>query len=101
MIDVFLFKSIMIVVGSVSASFLLVLYFKRINANYFREGITAGLIWFGVNILLDLLILVPVSEMSVADYFVQIGLRYFVIPAMCITVGLALANKRPEKPVKL
>ena len=38
-IDIFLFKSIMIVVGSISAAFLIVFYFKRISANYLKEGI--------------------------------------------------------------
>jgi hypothetical protein len=93
-IDVFLFKSIMIVVGSVSAAFLLVSYFKAINANHLREGVIVGLAWFSINIALDLLVLVPMSGMSVSDYFAQIGLRYLVIPAMSITVGAALENKK-------
>jgi len=93
-IDVFLFKTIMIVVGSVSVAFLLVSYFKKINISYFKEGITVGIIWFSVNILLDLVILIPMSGMSIANYFTQIGLRYLAIPAMCITVGASLANKK-------
>lgn len=92
-IDVFLFKSIMIVVGSISASILLVSYFKKINEAYLKEGIITGVIWFGLNILLDLLILIPMSGLSIADYFTQIGIRYIVIPAMSITVGTALKNK--------
>ena len=44
-IDIFLFKSIMIVVGSFSAAFLLVSNFKKINADYFKEGIIVGLTW--------------------------------------------------------
>lgn len=93
-IDVFLFKSIMIVVGSVSAAFLLVSYFKTINANHLREGVIVGLAWFCINIALDLLVLIPMSGMSVSDYFTQIGLRYLVIPVMSTMVGAALANKR-------
>ena len=93
-IDIFLFKSIMIVVGSISAAFLLISYFKKINADYLKEGIYVGLTWFSINILLDLLVLIPMSGMSVADYFTQIGLRYLVIPAMCIAVGASLANKK-------
>ncbi len=93
-IDIFLFKTIMIVVGSVSAAFLLVYYFKTINTNYLKEGIAAGLIWFSVNILLDLVVLIPMSGMSLADYFTQIGLRYLAMPAMCIAVGAALANRK-------
>lgn len=92
-IDIFLFKSIMIVVGSISAAFLLISYFKGINAEHYKEGIVVGFTWFAINILLDLLILVNMSGMSVTDYFSQIGLRYIVIPVMSITVGTALKNK--------
>lgn len=93
-IDVFLFKSTMIVVGSITAGFLLVSYFKNINANYYNEGIIVGCTWFIINILLDLLILVQMSGMSVTDYFSQIGLRYIVIPVMTVTIGVALNNKK-------
>jgi len=93
-IDIFLFKSIMIVVGSFSAAILLVSYFNKINAEYSKEGIIVGLTWFGINILLDLLVLIPMSGMSIADYFTQIGIRYLAIPAMSIAVGTALENKK-------
>ncbi len=93
-IDIFFFKSIMIVVGSFSAAILLIYYFKKINADYFKEGIFVGFAWFGINILLDLLILIPMSGMSITDYFTQIGIRYLAIPAMSIAVGTALENKK-------
>lgn len=63
-IDIFLFKSIMIIVGAISGAFLLVFYFKRIHANYLMEGIIVGFTWFAINILLDLLVLILMSEMS-------------------------------------
>lgn len=93
-IDIFLFKSIMIVVGSFSAAILLVSYFRNINVDYFKEGIIVGMIWFGISIVLDLLILIPMSGMSITDYFMQIGLRYLAIPAISIAVGTALKNKK-------
>jgi uncharacterized membrane protein YpjA len=93
-IDIFLFKSIMIVVGSISAAILLLLYFRRINADYLKEGILVGLTWLGINLLLDLLVLIPMSGMSIADYFTRIGITYLVIPVMSITVGTALENKK-------
>jgi uncharacterized membrane protein YpjA len=93
-IDIFLFKTIMIVVGSLSGAILLVSYFKKVNENYLTEGILVGIIWFCLNILLDLLVLVPMSKMPIPDYFAQIGLRYLVMPAMSIAVGAALTNKK-------
>lgn len=93
-IDIFLFKSIMIVVGSITAAVLLILYFKRITSHFAREGILVGALWFAINILLDLLILLPMSGMSVAEYFTRIGIGYLSIPAMAIAVGTSLANKK-------
>jgi uncharacterized membrane protein YpjA len=84
----------MIVVGSISAAFLLISYFKKIDTDFIKEGIIVGIIWFGLNILLDLLVLVSMFGMSIPDYFAQIGLRYLVMPAMSISVGTSLANKK-------
>ena len=97
-IDIFLFKSIMIVVGSISASILLISYFKRINTDFLKEGITVGVVWFAINILLDLLVLIPMSGMSIPDYFTQIGIRYLVMPVMSITIGVALKNNDKGNP---
>lgn len=93
-IDIFLFKTIMIVVGTISAVFLMVSYFKKIKSSFIKEGIIVGVVWFTMNILLDLLILIPMSGMSISDYFTQIGLRYLAIPAISIAIGTALANKK-------
>jgi uncharacterized membrane protein YpjA len=93
-IDVRFFKSIMFAVGSITAAFLLVSYFKKIKKDYFREGIIIGIIWFVMNIVLDLLVLVPMSGMPISDYFTQIGLEYIVIPVISIMAGLLLANKK-------
>jgi uncharacterized membrane protein YpjA len=93
-IDIFLFKTIMIVVGSIVGAFLLVSYFKRLRANYLMEGIIVGITWFVISILLDIFILIPMSEMSLPSYFTEIGLRYLVMPVMSIMVGAALENKK-------
>ncbi len=84
----------MIIVGSITGAILLVSYFKKINEQYLKEGILIGIIWFCLNIVLDLLVLVPMSKMPILDYFAQIGLRYLMIPAMSIAIGAALANKK-------
>jgi uncharacterized membrane protein YpjA len=66
----------------------------HLQLHYFKEGIIIGITWFGINILLDLLVLIPMSGMSIADYFAQIGIRYLAIPAISIAVGTALENKK-------
>lgn len=93
-IDIFLFKSVMIVVGSISAAVLVISYFKKIAAEYLKEGIILGFSWFSINIVLDLIVLVQIWGMSFGDYFEQIGLRYLVIPVMCIMLGKVLEDKK-------
>ncbi|MBN2511151.1 MAG: hypothetical protein JXB03_12805 [Spirochaetales bacterium] len=92
-IDVFLFKSIMIVIGAVSGAILLVLYFGSIKESFIKEGAIAGLVWFAINILLDIAVLLPMSGMGIGQYFAEIGLRYLVMPAMSISIGVSLARK--------
>lgn len=81
------FKTIMIVVGAATGAFLLVLYFKKLEKNLLVEGMIIGILWFVINIILDLLILVPMSKMAVGTYFLHIGLRYLIIPITSIAMG--------------
>ena len=93
-IDIFLFKSMMIVVGSTTAAILLVSYFKKVSENYLKEGVVLGIIWVGMSVLLDLIFLLPMSGMVFADYFGQIGVRYLVMPVMTVAMGKVLAEKK-------
>lgn len=92
-IDKFLFKSIMIVVGSLTACTLLILYFKHVNSDYIKTGFVLGGLWLFINWVLDLVVLIPMSGMSYNDYFAEIGLRYLVIPIMSYTIGRVLETK--------
>ncbi|MFC1823531.1 hypothetical protein ACFL9T_12545 [Thermodesulfobacteriota bacterium] len=93
-VDIFLFKSIMIVVGAITGAFLMVLYLKKLTRNYLNEAIIIGLSWFAINIILDLIILLPMMKVSIGTYFAQIGLRYLVIPVMSIAMGYVAENKK-------
>jgi len=93
-IDIFLFKSIMIVISGLIGVSLLILYFKDITKDYLIEGITVGFSWLIINLILDLLILIPMSGMMYLDYFSQIGLRYLIIPTISIGMGLVLKIKQ-------
>lgn len=96
-IDIFLFKSIMIVVASAFGSFVLVKYFKSVKDNFVKEGVLVGVLWFAINIILDVIILMPMSKMSLKDYIMQIGLRYLMIPAISMGMGYALRNSKIQK----
>lgn len=92
--DIFLFKSIMIVTGSLTGAVLLVLYFSKISEKYLYHGILIGIVWLAMNWALDLLILLPMAKLGLYDYFAQIGLRYLVMPIMSITAGYLLERKK-------
>ena len=87
LIDVFLFKTIMIVLSMVVGTYFLVNVFKSIKRDFVRVGIITGASWFLINLALDMAILIPMSGMSYKDYFYQIGLRYLVVPIIATAMG--------------
>ncbi len=89
-IDYDLFKSLMVVVSSVTGIVLLSLYAKHLEIDTMGRSILIGVLWLGVNILLDVIILIPMSSMNYQSYFYSIGLRYLTIPAFSIGVGYVL-----------
>lgn len=87
-IDQQLFKSIMIVVGSITAAILIVWCFRPVEKNFTHEAIVTGFVWLLANWILDLIVLVGLLGMTLPEYAAQIGLRYLVIPAMVIAAGV-------------
>ncbi len=87
-IDKILFKSIMIVVGTFTAAALLVWYFKSVEIDYLKESIAIGFVLLLANCILDILVLLPMSGMSLGVWVAEIGLRYLAIPAMSVPVGI-------------
>ncbi len=96
-IDIFLFKSIMIGVGSLAGAMFLSLYFRRVTERYRREGILIGLSWLAINWVLDAGVLIPMSGMGLGAYVEQIGLRYLIIPVFSVTVGFSLSYQAARK----
>ena len=89
------FKSIMIVVGSLVAVMLAVKYYKNIKNDFVQEGIILGIIWFIISITLDLVMVFSnFFQMTVLEYFTDIGLRYLCIPIFTIGLGYALNQKK-------
>jgi hypothetical protein len=87
LIDQQLFKSIMIIIGSLTGAVLIVQVFRNTNWNYQTTGYISGFTWLVINWGLDLLILVPMSGLDLPSYVAQIGLRYLLIPVMTIMAG--------------
>ncbi|MBM9591345.1 hypothetical protein JWG41_12875 [Leptospira sp. 201903075] len=92
-IDLFLFKTIMIVVGSLSGCFLLYRYFLLVDSKFLKEGIIIGTSWISINWILDFLILLPMSKMQIDVYFIQIGFRYLSLLFFAIAMGSILEQK--------
>ena len=64
LVDALVFKSVMVVVSSITGALLLVLYFKKVTTKYLSEGIVVGLVWLILNLILDLVVLVPMAGMT-------------------------------------
>jgi uncharacterized membrane protein YpjA len=90
------FKSLMIVVGSAVGAWLLVRVFRQ-PPKIRQEGLVVGTLWLVINVGLDLVILVPLSKMSLFDYFSEIGLRYLVIPIMAIAIAAAAGGAKSDR----
>jgi len=88
LIDLWLFKSIMIVVATITAAILMVWFFRAVTTAYTREAVITGLVWLVVNWVLDTVVIVSLLGMAPLDYITQIGVRYLMIPAMVIAAGI-------------
>lgn len=85
--DIFLFRSVMLVLTALVAVILLVKYFEDITADYVKEGVIIGVSLIVISIGLDLVILAPMAGMTTTTYFYQIGIKYLGIPMISIGMG--------------
>jgi hypothetical protein len=92
-----LFKSLMIVVASITAAALMIWFFSLVPASYAREAVITGIIWLAINWALYLIILIGILGMVPWDYLIQIGLRYLMMPAMVIATGIVADHVRGKE----
>jgi hypothetical protein len=86
-----LFKSLTVVVFGGLGTALLVAAFRRIVPST-QTGLAIGLYWLGINLVLDLLILIPLIGVPIIAYFYDIGLRYLLIPIISTAIGAVAQN---------
>jgi hypothetical protein len=91
-IDVIFFKTIMLIVSALTGASFMVLYFNKLKKDYLKAGIRIGAFWFLINILMDILVLIPMANLDIWTYLAQIGLRYVIIPIMSISIGIVAQN---------
>ena len=85
-----LFESIMPVVVASATATCAVVYFRGVNRSYLREGLVLGCLWFAINVLIDmpLMLVGGPMKMTVGQYVADIGLTYLIIPAVTVGIGL-------------
>jgi hypothetical protein len=92
-VEEMLFKTSMVVVSSFFGVLLGYLYFTGVDKKFVQEGVSLGLVWLGINWVLDIvLVLSGFFQMTFAEYFISIGLRYLSIPIFTIGMGMVLEN---------
>jgi uncharacterized membrane protein len=92
-----LFKSVMVVLFGGLGTALLAFAFSRIPPTA-RSGFMLGMYWLVMNLVLDLVVLVPLVHMPVVTYFSDIGLRYLLIPIIATAIGLVAQRARQQVP---
>ncbi len=92
MIDLALFKSLMVVIGG-GVGCLLLVYALRAAPLGWLSGLVVGLSWLVLNWGLDLTILLPLSGDNLAHYAVDIGLRYLLLPIIAIAMAVVRSSK--------
>ncbi len=94
-VDQIFFKTIMIIVGSLTSIVLAVNYFKEVKADFVNEGIVLGISWMIISLAIDLLFVFGgFFPMTVEKYFTDIGLRYLAMPIYTVGIGFVLKNRK-------
>ncbi len=81
------FESIMPVIISMATSFFAFKYFSKVESSFVKEGLYFGIIVTVINWIIDAILMLSPSpmQMTLPDYFQDIGFTYFMI--LPITLG--------------
>jgi len=90
-----LFESIMPVVLTVCVVLFLIRYFRKLEADFLKEGVMLGIIWFIISLGVDLLMFMwgPMKT-TFANYMMDIGLTYLIVPIITIGFGYLIEKRR-------
>jgi hypothetical protein len=80
---------------ALTAMIISVLYFKKVEKESLKEGLIAGVLWFVLSLVIDLMLFLPASpmQMSFIDYMMDIGLTYLIILIIPIGIGALISKK--------
>ena len=87
------FESIMPVTLSIVTAFFTFKYLIKIESNFIKEGLYFGIIVIAINWIIDAFIMLSPSpmQMTLSEYFQDIGFTYFMILPISYGFGL-IAN---------
>ncbi len=89
-----LFESIMPVAVCAAVVIFTILYFKKVETNFLKEGILLGIIFFFVSFIIDLsMFMWGPMKMTFGEYVSDIGVTYLLIPVITIGFGYFLSKK--------
>ncbi len=89
-----LFESLMPVVITLCVTVFLALYFRKIETGFVQAGVVVGIIWFFMSLVIDLLMFMwGPMKMTFADYMMDIGLTYLIMPIITVGAGYIVENK--------
>ncbi|BDZ66746.1 hypothetical protein [Methanobacterium ferruginis] len=90
-----LFESIMPLTLTIIVIWLAYLYLKNLKTGFIREGVMIGVIWFVINIAIDLVMFLPPSpmQMTLTNYMMDIGITYLMIPVITMGMGFMAENR--------
>ncbi|OPX60746.1 MAG: hypothetical protein A4E25_00155 [Methanobacterium sp. PtaB.Bin024] len=90
-----LFESIMPLTLTIIVVALAYLYLKNIETGFIKEGVMIGVVWFVINIAIDLVMFLPPipMQMTLTNYMMDVGITYLMIPVITIGMGYLLDSK--------
>ncbi|QDU41384.1 hypothetical protein Mal4_57510 [Maioricimonas rarisocia] len=94
-----LFETLVGVCLAISTVLFTVLYFRKVQGDFLREGALLGLAFLVCNILLDLMLFMEgPMKMSLPDYMMDIGLAYLSMPVVALGVAWSLRGHAAGLP---
>ncbi len=89
------FETVMAITLTLGGVVFAILYFRRLQGDFLKQGIVVGAIWFAMSVLIDLPLFIfgGPMQMSFANYMLDIGLTYLIYPIVTIGFGYSLAHR--------
>lgn len=89
-----LFESIMPVAVGIAVVIFTILYFKKVESNFVKEGILLGVVFFFVSFIIDLSMFTwGPMKMTFGEYISDIGVTYLLMPVITVGFGYFLQKK--------